>query len=167
MSIEKSPVLTLRRTSFVSFPFPETAMIGDTLPARFAGALAASSTVTVPIRTPLIIPIRLIPKRGMAVNSSLTINLRTAHRIHVLTVPNRMPTGIAVLHQLRASSFTKRASCLRLIPIQRIIPKNFVRCATVLLMLPEIISTPAMRINKNSAPAIRNRFCPISVSRMV
>lgn len=103
----------LRRTFFVSSVFPDTAKIGDTLAARFAGVLAASSTVAIPITMPLIIPIRLIPKRGMAVNSSLTTNLRIAHSIHVLTIPNTTPIGMAVLHQLRASSFTKRASCWR------------------------------------------------------
>ena len=40
---------------------------------------------------------------------------------------------MAVLHQLSDSSFTKCIICFLLIPIQRIIPKNSVRCATLLM----------------------------------
>ncbi len=159
-----TPTRTARRTRLVFPAFPETAAMGDTFAACFAGALAASSTVTVPMTIPLMIPTGLIPKRGIAVNSSRTTNRRNAHKIHVLTVPRAMPMGIAVLHQLRASSRTNHFNCRRLIPIQRIIPKNFVRWATVLLMLPEIISTPASRIRMNNTPASKKRLWPIAVS---
>ena len=62
--------------------------------------------------------------------------------------------GIAVLHQFKASSLTKRIICCLLIPMQRIIPKNLVRCATLLLMLLEIISTPAASMSMNRTAAV-------------
>jgi len=112
------------------------------------------------------IPTGLIPKRGMVENSSRTTNRRMAHRTHVPAIPRATPAGMAVLHQFRASSRTNRRSCWRLMPMQRSIPKNLVRWATVLLMLPEIISTPAIRMRRNSAPAARRRVWPIEVSSM-
>lgn len=99
-------------------------------------------------------------------NSSRTTNHRMAHKTHVPAIPRATPAGMAVLHQFRASSRTNRRSCWRLMPMQRSIPKNLVRWATVLLMLPEIISTPAIRISRNSAPALRRRVCPIAVFMM-
>ena len=90
-----------------------------------------------------------------------------AHRIQELTVPRMTPMGMAVLHQLRASSRTNRASCCRLMPMQRIIPKNLIRWATVLLMLPEIISTPEIRIRRNRTPAIRKSVWPMELSKIV
>ena len=68
---------------------------------------------------------------------------------------------------MRASSRTNRFNCWRLIPIQRIIPKNFVLWATVLLMLPEIIRTPASRMRMNSAIPVKKSVWTIAVSMMV
>ena len=62
--------------------------------------------------------------------------------------------GTAVLHQLRASSRTNRMTCRLLMPMQRIMPKNWVRWARLLFMLPEIISTPASSTSTNSTSAI-------------
>jgi hypothetical protein len=46
-------------------------------------------------------------------------------------------------------------------PIQRIMPKNSVRRATVLFILLEIIRTPASRINRNNTAAAPNKVCAI------
>ena len=62
--------------------------------------------------------------------------------------------GTAVLHQLRASSRTNRMTWRLLMPMQRIMPKNWVRWARLLFMLPEIISTPASSTSTNSTAAI-------------
>lgn len=91
------PVRTARLTRLAFCAFPETAATGDTFAACLAGALAASSTVTNPMTMPLIIPIGLIPKSGIVVNSSLTTNRSTAHKAHVQTVPSTMPMGIAAV----------------------------------------------------------------------
>ena len=93
---------------FVLSEFPETAVTGDTFAARFAGDLAARSTVTIPTIIPLIIPMMLIPNRGISENSSPTIKRRAAHKPQVDTVPSISPAGTAVLHQFSASSRTKR-----------------------------------------------------------
>ena len=66
--------------------------------------------------------------------------------------------GIALLHQFNASSRTKRMICFLLAPMQRIMPKNFVLWETLLFMQLEIISTPAVRIIRNTAPAIGYRL---------
>ena len=70
-----------------------------------------------------------------------------------MPVPSTRPTGTAVLHQLRASIRTMRTTCARLAPVQRSIPKNRVRWAMLLFMLPEIISTPASSTSTNSTAA--------------
>ena len=57
---------------------------------------------------------------------------------------------ISIMEQSR----TYRIICWRLAPIQRIIPKNFVRCATLLFILPEIINTPANNTITNKIAAI-------------
>ena len=49
------------------------------------------------------------------------------------------------------------------IPMQRIIPKNLVLCATLLFILLEIIKTPAIKINKNRTTATERRVCPIEL----
>ncbi|ACA55173.1 hypothetical protein CLK_0109 [Clostridium botulinum A3 str. Loch Maree] len=54
---------------------------------------------------------------------------------------------------------TKRIICCLLIPMQRIIPKNFVLWATLLFILLEIISTPAISISTNSTAAVEYRVC--------
>ena len=48
---------------------PETADIGETLAARFAGDCAAKSTVTIPTIIPLISPTGLILNTGVVENS--------------------------------------------------------------------------------------------------
>ena len=45
-------------------------------------------------------------------------------------------------------------TCRLLMPMQRIMPKNWVRWARLLFMLPEIISTPASSTSTNSTAAI-------------
>ena len=70
------------------------------------------------------------------------------------SVPRTRPAGIAVLHQFNASRRTNRMICRRLAPIQRIIPKNLIRWATLLFMLPEIINTPASNTMANNMAAI-------------
>ncbi len=103
--------------------FPDTAVIGDTFAACFAGAFAAISTVISPTKIPQAMPKILIPKRGISENSSLTTKRSTAHSPHVVTTPKIRPMGTAVLHQFNASKRTKRMVCCLLIPMQRIIPK--------------------------------------------
>ena len=159
-----SAVSTLNRRVFTvwcalpSFcELPETAVTGDTFAARFAGAPAASNTVTIPTTIPLTIPGMLMPNRGMPENSSPTKKRRAAHRHHVTAIPSATPAGIAVLHQFRASSLTKRIICCRLIPRQRIIPKNFVLWVILLFILLEIINTAAVNISTNNTPAVRKR----------
>ena len=152
------------RMAFPSSGPPETAAAGGTFEARPAGAPAAIRTVTTPTRAPLTIPVTLTPNRGMWENSSPTRKRRAAHRIQVVTIPSARPMGTAVLHQFRASSRTKRLTCCRLIPMQRIMPKNCVLCATLLLMLPEIIRTPAARIIRHSAAAVTRSVCPMALS---
>ena len=105
--------------------FPDTAVIGDTFAACFAGAFAAISTVISPTKIPQAMPKILIPKRGMSENSSLTTKRSTAHSPHVVTTPKIRPMGTAVLHQFNASRRTNRIICCLLIPMQRIIPKKF------------------------------------------
>ena len=48
---------------------PETAAIGETLEARFAGACAASNTVTMPTTAPLASPTGLSANTGVPANS--------------------------------------------------------------------------------------------------
>ena len=108
----------------------------------------------------------LTPKRGMWENSSPTRKRRAAHSPQEQRIPRMRPMGTAVLHQFRASSLTKRMICLRLIPMQRIIPKNCVLWATLLLMLPEIIRTPAARISRHSTAAVSRSDCPIVLSKI-
>lgn len=64
------------------------------------------------------------------------------------------------MHQFRASRRTKSVTCRLLMPRQRIMPKNRVRCATLLLMLLEIISTPANKTRKNIKTAVASSVCP-------
>ena len=139
---------------FPSPAFPVTADTGDTLDALFAGDCAAIRTVIIPTATPLTIPAALTPNNGILTNSSPAINRSRAHTPHVTRIPRMTPAGIAILHQFRASSLTKRIICSLLIPIQRIIPKNFVLWATLLFILPAIISAPAISIKINSITAI-------------
>ena len=106
--------------------FPDTADTGDTLEARLAGEFDAINTVIPPTIVPHKIPITLTPNKGMVENSPATPYRKKAHSPHVMIIPNTTPTGTAVLHQLRASNLTNLFICFLLIPIQRIIPKNFV-----------------------------------------
>ena len=76
------------------------------------------------------------------------------HTAQLENVPSTRPIGTAILHQLSASIRTKRTTCCLLIPRQRIIPKNRVRCAILLFIVPEIISTPASSTRTNSTPAM-------------
>ena len=48
--------------------FPDTAVIGDTFAACFAGAFAAISTVISPTKIPQAMPKILMPKRGISEN---------------------------------------------------------------------------------------------------
>ena len=138
--------------------------MGVTPEARFAGDPAANRTVTTPTKTPLPIPAALMPKSGIWENSSPTKKRRAAHRPQEAITPRVRPTGMAVLHQFRASSRTKRTICCLLIPRQRIIPKNCVLCATLLFKLLEIISAPAIRTSRKRAAAVRRRVCPRALS---
>ena len=95
---------------------------------------------------PQSMPLMLTENSGISAHSPFTKNLNIRHDIQHITVPNAQPMGIAVLHQFSASSRTKRIICRLLAPMQRSMPKNFVRCATLLFMQPEIIKTPAIRI---------------------
>ena len=104
-------------------------------------------------KAPQRIPFILTAKSGISTHSPFTKNLKIAHKIQQVTVPNAQPIGIAVLHQFSASSLTKRIICCLLAPIQRIIPKNFVRCATLLFIQLEIINTPAINIITKQAAA--------------
>ena len=47
--------------------------------------------------------------------------------------------------------------------MQRIIPKNWVLCATMLFMLLEIIKTPAIKISRNRTTATERRVCPMEL----
>ena len=133
---------------------PETAAIGETFAARFAGACAASSTVTTPTTAPAHRPAGLSCQTGVAANSPPMPYRSAAQIVQLAKVPSTRPMGTAVLHQLRASSRTNRMTCRLLMPMQRIMPKNWVRWARLLFMLPEIISTPASSTSTNSTAAI-------------
>ena len=137
----------------LSSRFPDTAATGETREARFAGDLEASRTVSRPNTMPLTIPTRLTPNTGQSENSPCTQYRKIAPSTQETATPRAAPMGMAVLHQFRASNFTNRMTCRLLMPIQRIIPKNCVRWATVLLRLPEIIRIPAARISRNRTPA--------------
>ena len=163
VSIWNTPCFIL---SYEYCPFsivPETAAAGDTFAARFAGALAASKTVTTPITIPLITPGILMRPSGILENSSPTTKRNTMHPSQVKTIPETMPIGIATRHQFNASSFTKCRTWLLLIPMHRIIPKNFVLWATLLLMLPAIIKTPASKISTTSNIATGCSCCHCSL----
>lgn len=120
----------------------------------FAGACAASSTVTTPTTTPAHRPAGLSCQTGVAANSPPMPYRSAAQIVQLAKVPSTRPMGTAVLHQLRASSRTNRMTCRLLMPMQRIMPKNWVRWARLLFMLPEIISTPASSTSTNSTAAI-------------
>ena len=123
--------------------FPDTAAMGETFAACFAGKCAARNTVTIPTAAPQRIPGILTEKRGISANFPFTKNRRIPHNIQQLTTPSRPPRGTAVLHQFSASSLTNRMICFLLAPIQRSIPKNAVRCATLLFIQLAIIKIPA------------------------
>ena len=134
---------------FPSAALPDTAAIGETLAARFAGDWAAIHTVSTPSTAPLTMPTMLTPNTGISENSPPTRYRSTAFSPHARHVPSSTPIGTAVLHQFSASSRTKRTTCCLLMPTQRIMPKNCVRWAIVLFRLPEIISTPAISTSRN------------------
>ena len=145
------------RTPWRSFApcdtFPETAVIGRTLAARFAGACAASKTVTRPTTMPHPTPTGLNITTGIVSHSPPMPYRRTAQTVQLASVPSKRPSGMAVLHQFSASSRTNRIICALLAPMHRSIPKNWVRWATLLFMLPEIIRTPAASTSTNSTAA--------------
>ena len=132
---------------------PDIAATGETFDACLAGDWAAINTVIIPTAAPQRIPFILTENSGISTHSPFTINFNTAHDTQQVTVPNAQPIGIAVLHQFNASSLTKRTICCLLAPIQRIIPKNFVRCATLLFIQLEIIKIPAIRMITKQATA--------------
>ena len=68
-SIFPKVVFAAWRTADVFSILPETADIGETLEALFAGDCAAKSTVTIPTTAPLITPTRLILNTGVVANS--------------------------------------------------------------------------------------------------
>ena len=150
LSIRESflPGMPLSRTDGAMTP-PETAAAGETREARLAGDCAASRTVTSPMTTPQTMPTGLTANRGKSANSPPMAHFKRAHNPHVTTTAAAMPMGMAILHQFSASSRTKRIICRLLAPMQRSMPKNFVRCATLLFMLLEIMSTPAVSTRKN------------------
>ena len=136
----------MRLTFFDTFALPDTAATGETRAACFAGEWAAMNTVTTPTAAPLRIPLMLTAKSGISTHSPFTKIFKTAHNIQQVMVPKAQPIGIAVLHQFNASSRTKRMICCLLAPIQRIIPKNAVRCVTLLFIQLEIIKTPETKM---------------------
>ena len=71
VSILKRCGFAIRCTLFAFSQFPETAAIGDTFAARFAGAPAANSTVIMPIVIPAKIPPILTPKTGIEISHIL------------------------------------------------------------------------------------------------
>ena len=137
---------------FVS-ALPDIAAMGETFAACLAGDCAALNTVMIPMATPQRIPLILTENSGISTHSPFTINFNIRHDTQQVTIPNAQPIGIAVLHQFSASSLTKRTICCLLAPMQRIIPKNFVRCATLLFMQLEIIKIPAISIMTKQAIA--------------
>ena len=153
VSTFKNLVLAAWLTFLDISALPDTAATGETIAACFAGEWAAINTVMTPTKAPQRIPFILTAKSGISTHSPFTKNLKIAHNIQQVTVPNTQPIGIAVLHQFSASSLTKRIICCLLAPIQRIIPKNFVRCATLLFIQLEIINTPAINIITKQATA--------------
>ena len=90
---------------------------------------------------------------GISTHSPFTKNLNIKHKIQQVTVPNAQPIGIAVLHQFNASRRTNLTICCLLAPIHRIMPKNFVRCATLLFIQLEIIKTPEIKMITKQAAA--------------
>ena len=146
VSILKTPDFAAQPPCFDVPVFPDTAATGETFAACFAGEWAAINTVTIPTTAPQRIPVTLTEKSGISAHSPFTRNLNIAHNIQQVIVPSIQPIGIAVLHQFNASSLTKCMICFLLAPIHLIIPKNFVRCATVLFMQLEIINTPEISI---------------------
>ena len=143
VSTLNSRVLAARRIFRVFSVFPDTAAMGETFAACFAGKCAARNTVMIPTAAPQRIPGILTEKRGIFVNSPFTKNRRITHNIQQLTTPSRQPSGTAVLHQFNASSLTNRMICFLLAPIQRSMPKNAVRWATLLFIQLAIIKIPA------------------------
>ena len=137
---------------FVSV-LPDIAAMGETFAACLAGDCAAINTVIIPMAAPQKIPLILTENSGISTHSPFTINFNIRHDTQQVTIPNTQPIGIAVLHQFSASSLTKRTICCLLAPMQRIIPKNFVRCATLLFMQLEIIKIPAISIMTKQAIA--------------
>ena len=106
-----------------------------------------------PTTAPLRIPLMLTAKSGISTHSPFTKNLNIKHKIQQVTVPNAQPIGIAVLHQFNASRRTNLTICCLLAPIHRIMPKNFVRCATLLFIQLEIIKTPEIKMITKQAAA--------------
>ena len=108
---------------FLFSVFPEIPAAGDTFAARFAGALAAISTVMIPITVPLMIPMGLSLKTGIFSHSPPMTYLRIAQIPQDASVAIMIPKGIAFLHQFNASSLTMCLIWALLVPIQRSIPK--------------------------------------------
>ena len=146
-------VLAAFLTGWVSFALPETADNGETFAALFAGVRAAISTVNSPTTTPAIMLGKLVLKRGIAPKYSGLKSRRTKQSTHITTTPIATPTGMADLHQIRASLRTIRITCFGVAPTQRINPKNSVRCATLLFRLLVIIIIPANRTRTNRTAA--------------
>ena len=148
----KRRLLAAWDTVFPISMLPDTAATGETFAARRAGECAAINTDITPTKTPLKMPSAL-NRNVNSLNSPPTIFFRTTHTIHVTAILSAKPKGIAVLHQFRASSRTNCTICFLLAPMQRIMPKNFVRCETLLFIQLEIISTPAVKTKTDTTAA--------------
>ena len=149
----KSFVFAAFRTGCKSFALPETAANGETLAAFFAGTRTATITVNNPTTIPKKILGILIPNVGIAAKYSGLRKRKIAHKIHIIITPTPIPIGMAIRHQLIASLRTNRITCLGVAPMQRISPKNSVRCATLLFKLLAIIIIPANNTNTNNITA--------------
>ena len=92
--------------SFFSLAPLERAETGVTFAALLAGLAAAIKTVKTPTMAPLTMPRTLSPNCGISAHSPATTYFKIAHKAQVAIVPDRIPIGIALLHQFSASNLT-------------------------------------------------------------
>ena len=143
------------RTGCKLVAFPETAANGETFAAFFAGERDANSTVNIPMIIPATILGILILNIGIVAKNPGLRKRKSAHNIHIITIPVIIPAGIAKRHQLRASLRTNFIICFGVAPTQRISPKNSVLWATLLFKLLVIIIMPADKTSRNRINAER------------
>lgn len=117
----------------------------------------------VPPAAPAHRPPGLSRNTGVVANSPPMPYRSAPHTAQLENVPSTRPIGTAILHQLSASIRTKRTTCCLLIPRQRIIPKNRVRCAILLFMRRKTSIRQKKPINAVNTALFKGSWCLVGV----